>query len=139
MGSDNDNFFHKRKAQREKDREKKARQRFERRILVITEGETEQIYFQDMCNILGHVNVEVQAWCRGTSFRNLISEATTLTKTAKKEGVGYTHVFCIFDLDVETDSAIQIAREIHGKKVNSAIIYAITSYPCVEFWFLLHW
>lgn len=136
MGSDN--LFHKRRKEREINRKNKQNSRVGRRILIVVEGETEDIYFKSLIDYHKLSNVEVSQCSLGTSHRNIVTETKQKLKEAKREGVGFTHAFCVFDLDVDTKNAIETAKNIHLKKMSDAILYAVVSYPCIEFWFLLH-
>ena len=50
MGSDN--LFHKRRKEREINRKNKQNSRVGRRILIVVEGETEDIYFKSLIDLI---------------------------------------------------------------------------------------
>lgn len=104
------------------------------RVLIACEGEkTEPNYFQDLCRALGLTAaiVEVTGKECGSSPLSVCDYAMNRLK----EDGGFDQVFCVFDRDTHPtfDAAVQKIAGHRSKKISS-----IVSYPCFEYWILLH-
>lgn len=97
------------------------------RVLVLCEDQKSgRQYLEDAClNFRVHVDVEV-AHCGKTDPKGIVTEAIRRKKK-------FEHVFCAIDRDTHAnfDEAIRIANA-------SQMVTVIASYPCFEFWLLLH-
>jgi len=120
-----------------KSRTSKATRRKERtrtvgkRVLIVCEGQkTETIYFQELARNYRLSGVKVVG--TGSDPSTVVKEAQKRKKSEKLWGDGYDQVFCVFDQDEHkhfdtatsqaTSNGIEMAR----------------SWPCFEYWFLLH-
>lgn len=102
------------------------------RILVVCEGEiTEPNYFQGLANFYKLNNVKIVG--KGATPMAVVNEASCLNSTEKKEyGDKYDQVYCVFDRDEHHDYN---QAKIKAEKMGFITIY---SWPCFEFWILLH-
>ena len=137
MGSDN--LFRKRK-KRQKDSLKRAKAKRDPYdvVLIVCEGEkTEPNYFEELRDAfkLNTANIEICGDECGSSPRNVVDHAIKKYRESKD----YDRVYCIFDKDqhLTYNEALDKVRQTKLPKGHS--IYAITSVPCFEIWFLLHY
>ncbi len=104
------------------------------RVLIVCEGsKTEPNYFEDIRNEyrLSFVNVEVKG--TGTSPRTVVRKAKELCKKSRRQKDAYDSVYCVFDRDEHVD---------FDQACNDAIragLKLARSWPCFEFWLLLHY
>lgn len=119
------------------DRVKKNRSQ-KRKILIAVEGnnKTEKLYFNNFEHFDSNFNI---SYAKGNDtdplglVQMLIKEIKKLELDLNKTDIAY----CIFDTDVDPnknkiiEEAIQLARKNNIK--------IITSSPCFELWFLLHY
>lgn len=106
------------------------------RILILTEGYTEEIYFNKIANIFSLQTVEIKRSCH-TNVNGIVKEAKTIAKNAQQEGNEYNFIFCIFDLDtINNKDYINILNNTKNKLTKILPIY---SNPCIEVWFILHY
>ncbi|MBI2301738.1 MAG: RloB domain-containing protein [Armatimonadetes bacterium] len=105
------------------------------RFLVVCEGEkTEPLYFRSLRDERGLLPVEVEVLGpeTGTDPRNLVDNAASRQRRARRGDDPYDQVWCVFDRDQHdhipeaTDRARQLGIEV-----------AFSS-PCFELWYLLH-
>lgn len=101
-------------------------------VAIICEGtKTEPNYINDFIldfrNSRNRTKIRVMQHAV-TDPLNLVKQSITAIKS------GYDIVYCVFDRDTHTnfDDAINLAKESKYK------INLIISYPCFEFWLLLH-
>ncbi len=140
MASRSDKLFQKRKAKKQRDLARRRPTRSERqRVLIVCEGEkTEPLYFNALINDLGLTTAEVEI------CGNCDSAPTRVVKfgDAKlKSDLDFDLVFFVFDRDSHNDydDALQLVNKFRKQRNYSRkTIAAITSIPCFEFWFLLH-
>lgn len=136
MGSDD--LFYKRKAQKaELHRRKIARLSPYERILIVCEGEkTEPNYFRWLRNKFGlnRANVVITDKKKGLDPKSLVGYAIE----EYNKGKDFDHVCCVFDKDKHAtyQAALDSIDSVHLK--GGAGFHAITSVPCFEIWFLLH-
>ena len=138
MGSED--LFHHRKARNGTAlrRQKDARAR-SRRYLIVCEGtKTEPHYFLELLDDLriGRQLVRV-APNDGASPDRVVARALALYEEDAAGGDAYDTVYCVFDRDRHATFDAAILRI---KNLNAAAkpLVAITSTPCFEMWFLLH-
>ena len=140
MGSDA--LFHKRKLRKQSELERKSQERAQSpRYLIVCEGtKTEPHYFQDL---LDDLRIRPQlvrvAQNRGVSPNQVVEYAFQLYTSDALGGDSFDKVYCVFDRDRHTTFNAAVRRTIElSAAVPSAPLEAITSTPCFEFWFLLH-
>ncbi len=137
MGSED--LFKKRKARSHKDQQRKIGfcKSYDR-VLIVCEGErTEPLYFEGFKQEydLSSANVVVtDASSLGSDPMNIIKYAEQLYRESQAENNAFDRVFCVFDKDQHTNYDTAVRRLLN---VNSNFT-AITSVPCFEYWFLLH-
>ena len=103
------------------------------RVLIVCEGsKTERNYFHDLAAQYRLGDGIVTVVGLGQTPMQVVKEAQRLRRSECRAGVAYDKVFCVFDRDehAEFEQASTIACE-------SGIELA-RSWPCFEFWFLLH-
>ena len=108
------------------------------KILLICGGKvTEPAYFNNLKKCLGiqFVKIVVRPSKR-SSPGNVFSEAETLYFRELDTGDSFDRVYCIFDRDdfPDFEEAVKQIRSTEQKET----FFAITSAPCFEYWFLLH-
>ena len=104
----------------------------QKRVLVVCEGEhTEPRYFKALRNRL-RLNTLVVKATRGADPRTLVNIASKEDHRERRNGERFDFVYCVFDRDshsqFENASNMALAR---GFKL-------ARSWPCFEFWLLLH-
>lgn len=104
-------------------------------ILILTEGFSENIYFDELIKVLG-LDTVFSRKSVSTSSKGILQEAEhedLINKDTEKE---WTYIFCVFDLDTVKDrSHLELLSRIN---INFTKIIPIYSFPCIEIWFLLH-
>lgn len=106
------------------------------KILILTEGLSEEIYFQNLIVDLSLNTVTVKK-STNTDSIGIVNEAIQLAKQKARVQDEYTFVFCVFDLDtVKNKNFIDL---IKGFKSKNTVIFPIYSYPCIEVFFCLHY
>ena len=119
------------------DRARKIRNQ-KSKILIAVEGnnKTEKTYFSNFEDCKKSYNI---TYARGNDTDPL-KLVKTLVKEIKKMGLDLRDgdvAYCVFDTDIDLnknkiiEEAIQLAMKNHIK--------IITSSPCIELWFLLHY
>lgn len=117
-----------------------------RRILIVTEGEvTEVEYFESLKSLLslGSVDLDICGRECDSSPTAVVRYALNRAETegAHDKG-GYNDVYCVFDRDTHEDFGKALSQIFAANKPRSGFkgetIKAVPSYPCFEFWFLLH-
>lgn len=68
------------------------------RILILTEGDSEEIYFQKLIENMTLDTVTVRKSTHTDSV-GIINDAIKSAKAAERKQNEYTYIFCIFDLD----------------------------------------
>jgi hypothetical protein len=130
MGTDN--IHHKKKA-KSFERNKPVKEAG-KRFLIVCEGEkTEPNYFKEIRHNLRlqTATVEICGEC-GSDPVSVYQHAVELFE--KEKGASFDSVFCIIDKDSHKnlDKAIRLIKSREGRFV------AVLSYPCFEYWLLLH-
>lgn len=105
------------------------------RVLILTEGESEEIYFQELIESMSLNTVFVRK-STNTDSVGIIADAVRSAKQEAKNGNEYTYIFCIFDLDtVKNKSFLDVISKYRSKTTE---IFPIYSFPCIEVFFCLH-
>lgn len=104
------------------------------RVLITCEGEkTEPNYLREMCKALGLTAAVVEVIGKecGSSPISVCNYAAARLK----EDSAFDEVFCVFDRDTHAtfEAAVNMIASHASKKMRS-----IVSYPCFEYWILLH-
>lgn len=104
----------------------------QKRVLVVCEGEhTEPRYFETLKNRL-RLNTLVVKPTKGADPRALVNIASKENQREKRNGERFDFVYCVFDRDshpqFEEASNTALARRFKLAR----------SWPCFEFWLLLH-
>ena len=137
MGSSGDKLFQKRKAKRKEDLARRKATIPERpRILIVCEGEkTEPLYLKALASNLGLTTIDYGD-C-GSAPINVAKYG----KDALKSDSDLDMIFFVFDRDTHEsyDEALNLIEGLKNqKKLKNKTIKPITSIPCFEIWFLLH-
>ncbi len=122
-----------RKAPRGKLERRKPRRESYDRVLIACVGErTEPQYFLDLADFYSLNTANVVVSPSHLDPRGLVNRARELKQREKKNGEDYDRVYCVFDHDDQAhfESASQAASK--------AGFHLARSWPCFEFWFLLH-
>ena len=104
------------------------------RVLIVCEGEkTEPVYFEDLRNHYGlsTANIAVTP-ANGSDPVSVVKHAKKLQKDESKQGEKFDKVYCVFDRDEHTNF------DAASSQLNASNILATRSWPCFEFWLLLH-
>ena len=105
------------------------------KILILTEGYSEEIYFKKLVELLSLNTVEVQKSTH-TDSDGIVKNASTHAKGSKRAGDEYSFIFCIFDLDTVRNR--NFLNTISTYKTGLTEIIPVYSFPCIEIWFILH-
>lgn len=145
MPSRSDKLFQRRKTAKKLSR-RAATIAPKRRVLIVTEGEVTEIqYFEEFKSTLGLVNVDLDI-----CGRECDSSPTAVVRyaiaRAETEGLyskgGYNNVYCVIDRDDHQDFHKALSEIAAANKPRSSFkgesIVAVVSYPCFEYWLLLH-
>ncbi len=103
------------------------------RVLIVCEGsKTERIYFSDLATHHRLNDGTVTVVGLGETPKRVVEEAINRGYHESRAGESYDKVFCVFDRDehAEFERASNMARESGFELARS--------WPCFEFWFLLH-
>ena len=103
------------------------------RVLVVCEGErTEPLYFEAMRDRL-RLNTLVVKATKGVDPRTLVNMASEEVRKERRNGERFDFVYCVFDRDShpQFDDASKTALDREFKLARS--------WPCFEFWLLLHY
>lgn len=136
MGSDN--LFHKRKARRAETlkRARAKRSPYDLVLIVCEGGKTEPNYFFELRDALrlNTANIEICGKECSSSPKDVVQFALQKYKDSKE----YDRVYCVFDRDQHTtySEALDMVRQTRLTKDHK--MHAVTSVPCFEIWFLLH-
>ena len=140
MGSDD--VFKKRKAQRAVELERQQRDRAKGpRFLIVCEGmKTEPYYFEEFCELhqLRTPRVRIAPGEGGSSPDCVVAYAETLYEEDARLGPDrFDKVFCVMDRDKHPSWGAAIKR-IEDLTTGGQPFVAIPSFPCFEYWLLLH-
>lgn len=138
MGSDN--LHHKRKARKSEELQRTQGQRAQhQRYLIVCEGtKTEPHYLREYLDDLGippsSVRIEKND---GTAPSSIGAHALKLYDEDQRSGDPYDKVYCVFDKDNHASFHDAVQRTKDLSEAGKPFV-AITSIPCFEVWFLLH-
>lgn len=140
MGSDD--IFKRRKAQKAAEFERQRRGRAQGpRFLIVCEGmKTEPYYFEEFCQVhqLRTPRVRIAPGEEGSSPDCVVAHAEKLFDEDAKLGPDrYDQVFCVIDRDKHPTFKPAIQRIVDLNTEGKPFV-AIPSYPCFEYWLLLH-
>jgi hypothetical protein len=136
-----DDLFHKRKAKKVNDlNRKQAAKRTYEKILIVCEGsKTEPNYFAEAIDHyeLHTANVSISGKC-GSAPISVFDHGLALYNQEKKDlpKAPFDRVFFVFDRD-QHETYDEAMRKIRALKQKDTF-FAITSVPSFEFWLLLH-
>ena len=103
------------------------------RILVVCEGsKTEPSYFRELVDYYRLSMVDVRVIGLGADPDKVVREADKIAQEENRIGEEFDSVFCVFDRD-EHQSFYKATSMAIGKQMRP-----IRSWPCFEFWLLLH-
>lgn len=108
-------------------------------ILILCEGaKTEYYYLKSLCDEQGltHVDVSISREASGNDPLNLVEFAREQALTAEQDGNSYDSIYVLFDRDghARFNDALRLGEQLN-EQFN---LECIPSYPCFEFWILLH-
>lgn len=106
---------------------------FERLLIVCEGSKTEPNYFREICRYLGLGTASVEVI--GDECDSAPINVFNYAKARFREDAGYANVYCVIDRD---NHATFDAAVSHCKSHPSGRFRAICSFPCFEFWLLLH-
>ena len=104
------------------------------RVLIVCEGEkTEPVYFEDLRNHYGlsTANIAVTP-ANGSDPVSVVRHAKKLQNDELKQGEKFDRVYCVFDRDEHANF------DKASSQLNANHIRPARSWPCFEFWLLLH-
>jgi hypothetical protein len=103
-------------------------------VLLVVEGETEQIYFSQLRGYerLAGINV-VPKLAKRSSPKYVLESALD----ASADGV-YDSIWCVFDRDVLALTKPKDFDQLYKAAKKAGVMFA-ESLPCFEVWFLLHY
>jgi len=111
------------------------------RILIVCEGErTEVLYFGLFVRRLqaSNVRLEIHGNQCGSDPQSVVEYARELVTEDK----GIDLCYCVIDRDLHPigrfDTAISIGAALDDRIGHKRIFDVVVSYPCIEYWFLLH-
>ena len=137
MGADKENLFHKRKA-KSLERKKASKMPYEK-ILIVCEGQkTEPYYFEELKDFyeIDTANIRISGEC-GSDPVSVVRHGQNLYKEELQKSEPFDKVFCVFDRDNYGEKFYEAIRITESLKPNN-VFKAITSIPCFEVWFILH-
>lgn len=140
MGSRSSQFFNKRKAKKKQEiKRKNATLSVRERVLIVCEGEkTEPYYFASLINSLDLTAAEVKVCGECGSAPISVVEFGIKRLESDSE---FDQIYFVFDRDSHTSygSALNLIASLQKKrKFKNKSILPITSNPCFEVWFLMH-
>lgn len=137
MGSDD--LFKKRKAKETNLQRQRSKRESYPRILLVCEGScTEPQYFHAAVDHYELHTTNVKIYGDGGSAPSAVYRyGRELYEQAKREKNPYDRVYFVFDRDQHACFE-RTCQTIQAQKPANTF-FAITSIPCIEFWFLLHY
>jgi len=140
MASRHDKLFQRRKAKQKKDLARRAAQiEQRRRALIVCEGEKTEVYYLNALVAslkLTTADVEVCGKCDSAPIK--VVKFGIQKFDCDKD---YDVIFFVFDRDSHTtySSALQKIRRLNkNEKFQNVNLIPVTSIPCFEIWFLMH-
>ncbi|MGL4937089.1 RloB family protein [Shewanella sp.] len=108
------------------------------RVLIVCEGaKTEPVYFTDLKDHYGlsTANIAITP-ARGSDPVSVVKHAKALQQQEQRQGEQFDRVYCVFDRDEHSNFA---AANVSLDSLRSKHFYAARSWPCFEYWLLLHY
>ena len=103
------------------------------RVLIVCEGtKTEPLYFKEIRQYYELKSTNIKIVGEGADPLTIVHKAIKLSKAESKHEELYDKVYCVFDQDEHTNFE---DASIMAKHRNFELC---RSWPCFEFWFLLH-
>ena len=104
-----------------------------KRVLIVCEGsKTELLYFEGIKDRYRLSAANVRVTSKGSAPTSVVKRASELQEIEWKLGEEYDDVFCVFDRD-EHPTFDEACTKARAENLNLA-----RSWPCFEFWLLLH-
>jgi len=122
-----------------RDRQRNRNNRKSKRVILVAyegKNKTERNYFDSFKGIDKNYTIKVVPG-NETDPVNLVKQTIEKAKELRLVLEDDDSAFCIFDTDVNPSKNIQIKQAIEIAQKNNIIV--ITSSPCIETWFLLHY
>lgn len=132
--------------QRNKLERKVANRAKHSRILIVTEGQTEQYYFEKLKRAYRLSGVEVRL-SKGTAPDQVVAHAEKLFLNGDGGLYGkedFDEVYAVFDRDEHPNytnalnHADSLGKDLKNRKKHPVVFDAVPSNPCFELWLLLH-
>ena len=102
-------------------------------MLIVCEGtQTEPLYFEELKDRYRLSTANVQIAGSGGEPYGLLRSAKNNQKREARQGERYDQIYCVFDRD-EHPNFDRVSAEAESSGLRTA-----RSWPCFEFWFLLH-
>ena len=122
-----------------RDRQRNRNDRRSKRVILVAyegKNKTERNYFDSFKSIDKNYTIKVVPG-NETDPVNLVKQTIDQAKELRLVLEDDDRAFCIFDTDVNPSKNTQIKEAIKLAQNNSVVV--ITSSPCIETWFLLHY
>lgn len=100
-------------------------------MLIICEGETEKIYFENLKAVERKAEVNIKPELSGHR-----TDCLSIVEKAIRHRDNFDQVWCVFDLDSALKDKDKYRKAV--KKAGNKKIETVESNPCFEIWFLLH-
>lgn len=137
MGSDRESLFHKRATQK-LGRNKPSKKPYDKVLIVCEGGKTEPQYFTELKDHyeLSTANIKISGECNPDPI-SVVRHGQALYKDELRKPEPFDKVFCVFDRDNYGEKFYEAIKIIDSLKPKD-VFKAITSIPCFEVWFILH-
>lgn len=106
------------------------------RVLIVTEGQkTEPLYFRELVirYRINTANVRIVPSTLGSDPESVVTAALAMRDEEVLQGEQYDQVYCVFDRDSHANFGPA------SEKANREGIRVARSWPCFEYWLLLHY
>jgi hypothetical protein len=100
-------------------------------ILIICEGETEKIYFENLRTVERTPEINLKPMLPGHR-----TDCLSIVEQAIKQKSNYDQIWCVYDLDSAYKDRKKYKKAV--EKAEKKKIETVESHPCFEIWFLLH-
>lgn len=137
MGSDRESLFNKRKTQR-LERNKPSKSPYDKILIVCEGGKTEPQYFTELKDHyeISTANIRISGDCDPDPM-SVVRHGQALYREESRKPEPFDKVFCVFDRDNYGEKFYEAIRFIESLKPKD-VFKAVTSIPCFEVWFILH-
>jgi len=103
------------------------------RVLIVTEGKkTEPIYFSELLKRYRLSNANIEVVGEGADPSTVVRRALQLKRQERRLGDSYDRVYCVFDRNGHHNF-----KAASDKALQNGLRLA-RSWPCFEYWLLLH-